>query len=181
MSITPIMKRLILLLWAVALSLGLTACKAKDDSANESLGVSITGINYTAEGVQSFYVNGAWAGNLPPYGGGGKTAGGIFLPRRWTPDLKVTVDWTVGHFTKPYKEYKALPINQILACCWAERTLKLTVPVQKYDEPARLQVFFLPDDKLEVWVTDLGVQHPDHPSGRPNPKDPRPHDPAEDK
>ncbi|MDC8787297.1 DUF3304 domain-containing protein [Roseateles koreensis] len=181
MSITPIMKRLILLLWAVALSLGLTACKAKDDSANESLGVSITGINYTAEGVQSFYVNGAWAGNLPSYGGGGKTAGGIFLPRRWTPDLKVTVDWTIGHYTKPYQERKNLNASETRACCWAERTLKLTVPVQKYDEPARLQVFFLPDDKLEVWVYDSSTIDPNHPSHRPYPKDPRPHDPEEDK
>ena len=37
-----------------------------------------------------------------------------------------------------------------------------------------LQVFFLPNDEIEVWATRYDLGHPDHPSKRDYPKNPNP-------
>ena len=164
-------------LLALALLVMLTAC---GPDPHEKVAVSITGINYTYESVEEFYVNGAWAGNLPAYGGGGKTVCCVMLPRTWTAGLQAEVTRTIGHFTRPYAEFKDRPVSEWRACCWTERTLTQTVPVQKYDRPAKVQVFFLPDDKVEIWVFDATPPNPNHPSGRPYPVDPHPRE-AEEK
>ncbi len=44
--------------------------------------------------------------------------------------------------------------------------------MQRYDSPNTLQVFFLPDDKLEVWISKYDLGHPDHPSRRGYPINP---------
>ncbi|MEF7614213.1 DUF3304 domain-containing protein [Aquincola sp. MAHUQ-54] len=162
--------------WAPALAAAvlLCACRPAPPDPDALIGVSITGINYTDEGVQDFFVDGAWGANLPTYGGGGGTTCCVMLPRTWRPGLTVTVKWTIGHYTRPYKLRKHIPVMEQRACCWSERSLEKTVPVQQYAKPAKLQVFFLPDDELEIWVFDATPPNPDHPSGRPYPLDPRP-------
>jgi len=55
----------------LAAALGLAACEA---SVAKPMTVGITGYNFTAEGVQEYYVNGMRGSNLPPYGGGGSTS-----------------------------------------------------------------------------------------------------------
>lgn len=97
------------------------------------------------------------------------------LPDRWTPEVKVKVDWVMGHWMTPYETRKHLSISEQIACCSTERVLSKTVPVERYDEKGgRLQVFFLPDDKVQVWVYGAGPQNPDHPSGRGYPRNPNP-------
>ena len=83
------------------------------------------------------------------------------------------VKWTIGHFTVPYEQRKHLSFDEEYKCCWTQRTLEKTVLVQRYDKPSYAQVFFLPNDELEVWVYDAGPQNPDHPSRRGYPVDPR--------
>ena len=134
----------------------------------------VTGYNYTFEGIQGFSVNDASGQNLPPFGGGGGQSCCIMLPTKWTPDLKATVRWTIGHFTKPWGERKNLSVLEQEACCWTQRTVERTVPIEPYAIPGVVQVFFLPDDKIRVYSFDAGPQNPDHPSKMGYPEDPRP-------
>jgi hypothetical protein len=108
----------------------------------------------------------AGAGHLGA-GALGRTAG--------TPHLKVTVDWTIGHYTEPWEKRKHMTVAEESDCCWTQRTLSKTVPVERYGEKGgRLQVFFLPDDEVQVWVYDAGPQNPEHPSGRGYPRNTNP-------
>ena len=40
------------------------------------------------------------------------------------------------------------------------------------EEGGRLQVFFLPNDEIKVWIFDAGPQNPGHPSHMGYPKKP---------
>lgn len=156
--------------------LALCACKPADlpnQSTERAIGkaATIRGYNYTGEGVQEFYVDGKWASNLPPYGGGGGDVCCIDLTA-WHQGLTVTLDWTMGSWTVPYAQRKHLSWEEQFRCCARERKLHQIVPIQRFQYADTLQVFFLPDDKVEVWVYDAGPQHPDHPSKRGYPVDP---------
>jgi hypothetical protein len=167
---------------AIALLVCLSACKpAQKPTAQETLqqmnasgssAVSMVGYNYTDEGVQEFYVNDSRVSNLPPHGGGGADSCCALLPNKWHEGMTVKVDWTIGHYTVPWEQRKNMSVEDERKCCWSARTLQQTVPVQRYEESSTLQVFFLPDDKLEVWVSDYDLGHPDHPSGRKYPVNP---------
>lgn len=176
---------LLVLLVVLMLVLSLSACKptppaldATKEALKGSVGgtVSIRGYNFTADGVQDFYADGAWGANLPPYGGGGKSTCCVMLPP-WYEGLSVTVDWTIGRYTVPYDQRKHLSFDE-QGRYWSARTLRQTVPVQRYDHADTLQVFFLPGDKLEVWVYDAGPQNPGHPSKRGYPVNPNPPQPG---
>ncbi|RDI28386.1 uncharacterized protein DUF3304 [Pseudacidovorax intermedius] len=92
---------------------------------------------------------------------------------KWTPDLKVKVDWTIGHYTRPWEQRKDMSIEQERACCWTQRTLSKVVPIQPYGaEGGGLQVFFLPDDEIEIWVSEWDLGADQHPSGRRYPRRP---------
>ncbi|WP_332289178.1 DUF3304 domain-containing protein [Aquincola agrisoli] len=159
---------------ATALLSLLCACRPAPPDPDALIGVSITGINYTGEGVQDFFVDGAWGANLPTYGGGGKTSCCVMLPRTWRPGLAVTVKWTIGHYTRPWSYRKHLSIEEEGRCCWTQRSLEKTVPVKKYDRLEDIQIFFLPDDQIEAWVYRSLPVDSEHPSGRPYPRDPNP-------
>lgn len=140
----------------------------------DKIAAPVTGYNYTFEGVQGFSVNDASGQNLPPFGGGGGQSCCAMLPAKWTPDLKATVHWTIGHFTKPWSERKNLSVLEQEACCWTQRTLEKTVSIEPYAEPGVLQVFFLPNDEIKVYSFDAGPSNPNHPSKMGYPVDPRP-------
>ena len=74
------------------------------------IGVAVQGFNYTYEGVQGFTVNDGAGANVTPYGGGGEVCC-VFIPGKWTPELKATVRWTIGHFTKPWSERGHLTVE----------------------------------------------------------------------
>ncbi|MET3495611.1 DUF3304 domain-containing protein [Variovorax boronicumulans] len=159
---------------ALALLAVTSACKPAEPAESASYAAGITGYNFTSEGVQEFYVNGQWGSNLPPYGGGGGTTCCVNLPKQWRPGLVAKIDWTMGRWTTPYERRKHLSPAAQVACCSAERTLSKTVPIERYGtEGGRLQVFFLPNDEIKVWIYDAGPQHPDHPSGMGYPKNPQ--------
>ncbi|MBC7701172.1 DUF3304 domain-containing protein, partial [Aquabacterium sp.] len=112
--------------FALVLLMGISACKPAEP---ESYAVGITGYNFTAEGVQDFYVDDQWGSNLPSYGGGGKTSCCVVLPKIWRPGLVVKIDWTMGKWTTPYATRKHLSVTEQITCCSSERTLSKTVPV----------------------------------------------------
>ena len=157
----------------LALGLALAGCEPPAPRTPQPMAVGITGYNFTNEGVQEYYVNDSRGSNLPPYGGGGATSCCVRLPGQWTPGLTVKVDWTIGHYTQPWEIRKNMTIEQEEACCWTQRTLSKTVPVERYgDEGGGVQVFFLPDDDIKVWVSDYDLGFPGHPSGMAYPKKP---------
>lgn len=173
MNALPDLARSIALACALALGLMLTGCGPPAPHKPQDLVAGITGYNFTKEGVQEYYVNGSRGSNLPPYGGGGSTSCCVRLPEQWTPELTVKVSWTIGHYTQPWEKRKHMTVEQESVCCWAERTLNKTVPVERYGkEGGRLQVFFLPDDEIKVWVHNAGLLNPGHPSHMGYPKRP---------
>jgi len=161
--------------WLVVLAistvgLSLAAC---NPTAAKPITVGITGYNFTAEGVQEYYVNGMRGSNLPPYGGGGSTSCCVSLPAKWTPELTVKVSWTMGDYTLPWSKLEPMTPEQRSACCWRQRSLRKVVPVERYgEEGGRLQVFFLANDEIRVWVSNIGLLSPDHPSHMSYPKKP---------
>ena len=155
---------------ACLLVAGATGCEPEPP---KPLIAGITGYNFTGEGVQDYYVNDQRGSNLPPYGGGGSLSCCVPLPAQWSPGLTVTVDWTMGRWTTPHETRKHLTVRQQIECCSAERTLHKTVPVERYGkEGSRLQVFFLPNDEIQVWVYEAGPQSSEHPSSRGYPEKP---------
>lgn len=149
------------------------ACNPAPPAEVKSFAADVTGYNFTTEGVQEFYVNGKYASNLPPFGGGGGSSCCVSLPSPWRPDLMAKVDWKIGDWTVPYSQISDLSTKEQIKCCWKERTLSRTVPVQKYGpEGGSLQVFFLPKDEIKVWVTNYDLGHDKHPSGMSYPQKP---------
>ena len=177
-SLGQMFGRLLQLVMALALLALASACQPaepEEPSKPASYAAGITGYNFTSEGVQEFYVNGQWGSNLPPYGGGGGTTCCVNVPKHWRPGLVAKIDWTMGRWTTPYESRKHLPIREQIACCSAERTLSKTVPIERYDpEGGGLQVFFLPNDEIKVWVSNYDLGHEKHPSGMAYPKNPDP-------
>jgi len=164
------LRRWFAMLFMLTAGLGLAAC---NPTATKPITVGITGYNFTAEGVQEYDVNGMRGSNLPPYGGGGSTSCCVSLPAKWTPELKVKVSWTMGHYTLPWEKRKKMSVDEEAACCWVQRTLSKFVPVERYgEEGGRLQVFFLANDEIRVWVSNIGLLSPDHPSHMSYPKKP---------
>ena len=158
---------------ALGCVLALAGCEPPAPRAPQPMAVGITGYNFTNEGVQEYYVNDSRGSNLPPYGGGGATSCCVRLPGQWTPGLTVKVDWTIGDYTLPWSKLEPMTPEQRSACCWTQRTLSKTVPVERYGEEGGLvQVFFLPNDDIKVWVHDAGPQNPNHPSHMGYPKNP---------
>ena len=152
-----------------------SACQPAEPAEPASYAAGIAGYNFTSEGVQEFYVNGQWGSNVPPYGGGGGATCCVNVPKHWRPGLVAKIDWTIGHYTLSSSQTAAMTTEQVRACCWSQRTLSKTVPIERYDpEGGRLQVFFLPNDEIKVWVYDAGPQNPSHPSGMAYPKNPNP-------
>ncbi|RQO50977.1 hypothetical protein DBV14_17550 [Variovorax sp. KBW07] len=161
---------------AGVLSLLLTACKPDAPKKEEPVTVGITGYNFTNEGVQRYFVNNTYGSNLPPYGGGGATSCCVSLPAKWSPELKIELTWRMGDWTVPYEQIAHLSTDEQLKCCWKVRALAKTVSVEPYqaDTMGSLQVFFLPEDEIKVWVYLAGPQNPGHPSrmGYPAPSAP---------
>ncbi|MET3493652.1 DUF3304 domain-containing protein [Variovorax boronicumulans] len=156
--------------FALALAAGLLACSP---TTPKPMTAGITGYNFTAEGVQEYYVNGMRGSNLPPYGGGGSTSCCVSLPAKWTPGLTVKVSWTIGDYTLPWSKLEPMTPEQRSACCWRQRTRSKLVPVERYaQDGGRLQVFFLANDAVHVWVSNIGLLSSEHPSHMGYPKKP---------
>lgn len=175
----PMLDRCLQLAVALTLLALTSACEPVEPAEPaSSYSAGITGYNFTSEGVQEFYINGQGGSNLPPFGGGGKTSCCVNVPKQWRPGLVAKIDWTMGRWTTPYESRKHLSPAAQVACCSAERKLSKTVSIERYGvEGGELQVFFLPNDEIEVWVSNYDLGHEKHPSGMAYPKNPNPQEP----
>ena len=122
------------------------ACQTHPVKNSEPDGVAagVTGVDYLADhlSVQRFNVNGVVGGRA---GKGGSTSCCATLPREWQPGMTVTVKWNVTNWRDCQgNEYEA------------------EVPVEKYDEPGRLWINFLPHEQIQVVSSDIGPRNPDY-------------------
>lgn len=169
----PLAEWLLRLLTTCLFLAGVSGCEPKAPKPPEPMIVGITGYNYTNEGVQEYFVNDKRGSNLPAYGGGGSLSCCVLLPVQWNHELSVEVSWITGHWTVPIEEVQAMNIKEAIECCMARRALTKTVAIERYGkEGGDVQVFFLPNDELQVWVYDAGPQNPGHPSHRGYPEKP---------
>lgn len=169
-------QRVLLLCWALFAVLLLTAC-SKAPPKNEASSTSISGYNYTSEGIQEFYVNGAWGGAIS-IGGGGATVCCINLPDKWTPGLKVMVEWERSDCGLEGPRGSRCPVPPDFETTgklppWQHKKLKEEVAIEPFEKSDTVQVFFLPNDEVKIYVSSLGPGNQDHPAhlGRPHPLD----------
>ena len=155
----------------LALTLILTqGCGQEETSNSEGTASSIIGYNYTAEGIQEFYVNGAWGGGLGIGSGYGKTCC-VMLPDKWVPGLSVTVEWRRTDCGELYQNGHGRCAGAVKT--WPEKILKKEISIEFYERPNSVQVMFLPNDEIKIYISHLAPQHPEHPGklGRPHPID----------
>ena len=166
---------------ALALSLALLtllpACSKKTPKTETTIS-AISGYNYSNEGIQIFYVNGAWGGALGIGEGGGGEVCCVTLPVQWAPGLSATVEWERsdcglgGPGNERCPSFKHLEVGNKIPD-WKMKTLKKVIAIEPYEKGATVQVMFLPDDEVKIFVSSLMATHADHPSrlGRARPLD----------
>ena len=173
----PFQTRWLMLLNVLLVAL-LAGCSKAPPPKNEADASSISGYNYSSEGIQEFYVNGAWGGGVS-IGGGYGTVCCVMLPDKWTPGLKATVEWTrsdCGERGPNNTRCPPLPDGFQAGQTppeWEYKTLKKEIPIEPFEKRNTLQVFFYPNDEIKIYVTPFDPEHPDHPAhlGRPHPLD----------
>lgn len=103
---------------------------------------SINPYNFTDVAVVDIYVNETWGGTSHPNSGGGSSVCCVLIPEKWRPGLVVNVKWLMDDNEK-----------------W--HTAKTEIP--PYAEPAGLQILFLENGKIKVYVNDYWPCTPMHP------------------
>jgi hypothetical protein len=143
----------------VCLFLSCAACADRRDEPKDPIGYgSIVGANYTRHAIQSFAVDGAWGGNVHPYSGGGSYVCCARYPKQWSPTFEVLVQWRRSD-------------GRGADGAWRIKSIEQKVTVEKYMDEGNVYVLFLPDDKVKVFVSDLGVGNPRFPSKPGYPED----------
>lgn len=143
----------------VPLSALLTSCVQ-----NESEALPYLGVNHTDEWVPTFFINGEGGVlNLPPQGGGGGSVCCVTIPKRWTPNLEVTVRWRKqGYWLKDAQGKDVIRDGDrvLIEGSWVERT----VPVPEYTDKdlSHFDVHFLPGDQVQVKVSFIYPEHKDY-------------------
>ena len=166
------MKHFVYAIATALLAIMVQGCSKAEPPKQEGTASSIAGYNYTTEGIQEFFVNEAWSGGLGIGEGGGSIVCCVMLPDKWKEGLSATVSWRRS-------DCGGVDENGDSKCAkmeigtWPKKTLKKEVPIELYSQPSRVQVMFLPNDEVKIYVSSLGPQHPDHPSklGRARPLD----------
>lgn len=150
----------------------LLACNRADGESAKQEGtpVSISGYNYTIEGIQEFRVNDQWGGGVS-IGGGYGIVCCIVIPDKWKPGLTAEIEWRRSDCGGNGPGNDRCPIGKRP---WAPaKTLKTIVPIERYDQPYTAYVVFLPNDEVKIYISPFGPDNPKHPSrlGRPRPID----------
>ena len=88
---------------------------------------------------------------------------------KWRPGLDAEVEWRIGDFQKDGRsmtsaEMDAIPEWEELRKYWVERHLKRRVPIEPYEpEGGSMQVIFLPNDEVKIYVSNWAPYSPNHP------------------
>lgn len=151
--------RYLLLIGAIVLA----ACDSNftPQPADNMAGSSLSAYNFSAEGIQEYFVGGAWGGGVGIGSGGGQVCC-VKIPRKWHDKLEVTVEWRRSDCGVP-KSPQCSHENAVSGS-WPMKTLKKTIPMEPYGAPDTVQVFFLPHDEIKIYVSDMAPWHPEHPS-----------------
>lgn len=99
--------------------------------------------NFTDIGVGDFYVNGTWGGNSDPHTGGGSSVCCALIPEKWRPGLVVNIKWIRSDLSPRQYSFQA--------------------EVPPYTESGALQVLFMENDTVKVYVNDYWPCTPMHP------------------
>lgn len=146
--------------------IGIVALVACDSNftpppADNMAGSSLSAYNFSAEGIQEYFVDGAWGSGVGIGSGGGQVCC-VKIPRKWHDKLEVTIEWKRSDCGKGVDE------NGNSKCAdeprRPQKTLKKIVPIEPYSEPGVTQVIFLPHDEIKIFVSNMDIGHLDHPS-----------------
>lgn len=122
---------------------------------------SLSAYNFSAEGIQEYFIDGSWGGGVGINSGGGQVCC-VKIPSKWHDKLDVTIEWRRSDCGK------GVDADGNSNCAGEPRrpqkTLKKTVPIEPYNAPNTVQVFFLPHDEIKIFVSDMAPWHPEHQS-----------------
>jgi Protein of unknown function (DUF3304) len=117
------------------------ATAAQPGNTDAEIGLKLSALNYTDVPIGTFYVDGAWGGNVPSRIG--SAGGGIMccvsVPQKWRPGLTVTIEWRNDAM------YRRNP----------DAVASRIVPVEPYGSfsDGYLWIVFFPGDKIKVYAS----------------------------
>lgn len=117
-------------------------------TSEKMMPATIEPYKFTDIGIGDLYVNGTWGGNSYPHTGGGHSVCCVLIPEKWRPGLVVNIKWIRGDGNPKQYSYRA--------------------EVPPYAESGALQVLFLDNDIIKVYVNDYWPCTPMHPMPKSN-------------
>lgn len=105
--------------------------------------VSIVKFNYTDRYLGDVVINGAWAGGIDAYGGGGDRVQGLMAPSDPHRRVEINVQWNVGSiYNVEFNTYTRAPV--------VRQTAAVPVAWPYPPNPSYLVVHFYPDGRVEA-------------------------------
>ncbi|WP_434657795.1 DUF3304 domain-containing protein [Chromobacterium violaceum] len=129
--------------------------------SNETASIPARAYNYTNHDINMVWVDGKWIGG-PRVNESGGIANSVTLPIKYKPDTKFKVEWersTCVHGTSDCGKRDAS--GQIIQ---EHMSKVITTPPYQEEDMAEMQVLLLPNDEVRIYVGNLGITHPKHPS-----------------
>lgn len=117
--------------------------------SEEKVPANVIGYNHTDRDIGHFTAGGTGGGFLHAHHGGGKFSCCIGIPKHWNPTYAVTIGWTDDHDEN-----------------YQERLIK----VPNYEKSGNLDVHFLQNGDVKVFVTSLTLWHAEYPLKGPEAK-----------
>lgn len=110
--------------------------------AKKMMIASINPYNFTSIDITDLYVNETWGGNSHANSGGSSSVCCTLIPEKWRPGLVVNIKWKKTEDSKWYTAQAEIP---------------------PYKESAGLQVLFMKDNQIKVYINDYWPCTPMHP------------------
>ncbi len=131
------MKRALLKLFGLAALGGCTSARGEGRS------VGTVSFNYTNRYIGDVTVNGAWAGGVDAFGGGGKIAQGLLAPKDLNKKLVLKVKWVVADdYDVATNKYTRRPDES--------RSADIELVGPHPSNPSYLVLHFYPDGHVEA-------------------------------
>lgn len=127
------------------LFLSLSAC-----STNKTIGVDVVGYNHTDYSIGYFSVNESGGPYIGAHEGGGKFTCCFGVPREYQPGMTVKIRWKTEDPTAPDG-------------IGPEQERIVSVPPYQPKDIGLFAVHFLKSGEIRVFVTMMGLGHPDYP------------------
>ena len=149
----------------LALALLASGCKRQADELSpedkDAVAVSAVGHLGSNAGISEYYINGNYFGNVSGWGGGGGTICCVLVPSKVTKPVVIHVRWETCD-TSHIKFENGIAVDPNARCKLEEH--EADVPVNFADEDgSTLYMHFLPEDRVEAWLSSLHPIHVDYP------------------